>query len=139
MRRKGGSSQALTAGLLLLCSFTGPEKEELADGLSVQQFQLQAPFKQKLNFHQKQTYMAIISGHWCYHWILHCKQARGSDSKFNEVLVLEHLKRKKSSIPSGQPGDSRTIISKAFFLIKGTVRFVYFFIPVNASEIPHLN
>lgn len=38
----------------------------------------------------------------------------------------------------GQPGDSRTVISKAFSL-EEVVGFVYFFIPINDLEIPHHN
>lgn len=94
--KQWGGREGVYRPIILTCScsfFTRPDKEKLT-GCCCSAVWALSIVQHKLNFHQKQTYMAIISGHWCYHWILQCKQAHGSDRKFNEVLVLEQLKRK---------------------------------------------
>lgn len=98
--KQWGGREGIHRSVFLNCScslFTRSEKERnLQAAVSVVSW---APgiSQQKLNFHQNQTYMAIISGHWCYHCTFQCKQTHGSDSKSNEVLVLEHLNGKKKS------------------------------------------
>lgn len=55
--------------LLLLLLPQAPKNKNLAATVMAAVW---APgiFQQKLNFHQKQTYTAIIWGHWCYHCTL---------------------------------------------------------------------